>query len=44
MCKRRADVIKKAKERMDDEFDVVKLMKRIRFSNDLWKNVLQQDQ
>jgi len=29
---------------MNDEFDVVKMMKKIRLSNDLWNNVLQKDQ
>ena len=44
LCKRRSDIVRKATERMNDEFDVVKMMKKIRLSNDLWNNVLQKDQ
>lgn len=44
MCKRRADIQAKAKERIEDEFNVVKMIKRIRLANDLWKNVLGKDQ
>jgi len=43
LCKRRRDIVLKATDRMNNEFDVVKMMKKIRFSNDLWNNVLQKD-
>jgi hypothetical protein len=44
MCKRRADIQAKARERIEDEFNVIKMIKRIRLANDLWKNVLGKDQ
>ena len=44
MCKRRADIQAKARERIEDEFNVVKMMKRIRLANDLWRGVLAKEQ
>lgn len=43
-CKRRADIQSKAKQRLGDEFNVVKVIKRVRLANDLWKNVISKDQ
>ena len=33
-----------AKEKIEDELNVQKMLKKVRISNDLWKNVLQKDQ
>lgn len=42
--KRRADIHNKSKEKMMKEFDVIKMIKKIRLANDLWTNILSKDQ
>lgn len=43
MSKYRYDVQNKANKRLEDEFNVVKIIKRVRLANDLWTNVLGKD-
>ena len=42
-CKTRASIIEAGKERIEEEFNIANLIKKVRMSNDLWKNVLKKD-
>ena len=43
-CKTRASIIEVGKEKIEEEFNIANLIKKVRMSNDLWKNVLKKDQ
>ena len=43
LSKRRADLHNKAKDKMKKEFDVIRMIKKVRLHNDLWTNVLSKE-